>query len=142
MGVKIKQMPNFSRLKEQFQREVVAEMQRIALDNREEVITRTGRGLDVNSQSFTAYTPKYAKFKASKGRNGRVDLRFSGRMLQSFQTQVFQRGSKFIARIFPGSNLDALKVQGNMRWREFFAISDKQKQEFRDRMTNVFRRLK
>lgn len=143
MGVTITKKPDFARMKEQLRAEVVKEMGKLALDEKEEVVTRTGKGIDFRGSAFVRYTSAYAKRKSAAGRNvSRPDLRFSGRILQSFQIQVVQKGTKIIARIFPGSNLEALKVRGNMRFREFFAISDKSRKSFHDRMTNVFRRLK
>lgn len=143
MGVTITKKPDFTHLKQRFSEGVAREMAQLAIDEKEEIVTRTGRGLDYRESAFVRYTSHYAKRKAESGRSiSRPDLRYSGRMLQSLQTQVIQRGSKIIARIFPGSNLDALKVRGNMRLREFFAISDKSRQSFHNRMNSVFRRLK
>lgn len=143
MGIRIKQMPNFSRMKAEIQQQIIREMERVAVDNKEEVVTRTGRGLDYDGKPFARYSAKYARFKSDKGRNvSRPDLRLSGRMLQSIQHKVLIQGKKIVARIFPISNFEALKIRGNMRTREFFAISEKQKKDFRDRISNLFRRLK
>ena len=132
-------------MKEDFKREVVRELKVFGMDAKEEIITQTGKGLDYQGRSFVGYTPRYKKFKAGLGRNvSRPDLRLStsGGMLSTIQYEVIERGSRVILKLNFASNFSALKALGNMRTREFFAISRKSGKDFLDRMTNVFRRLK
>lgn len=56
---------------------------------RARIITRTGRGVDVDGRAFTPYKPAYAARKAKTGRNsGTVDLTWSGRMLQALVSRA------------------------------------------------------
>lgn len=146
MGIRIKSKPDLARMKQRIESGLIDEMKAVALDNLEEIKTRTvSRGLDVKGSAFAQYSPKYKRFKAEKTKSnaGRVNLVLSGRMMQSLQIAVVQRGTKIVAKIFPSSNKEALKVSGNMRYREFFAISDEQVKAFRDRIANfIGRRLK
>lgn len=145
MGIVISKMPNFSRLQESLKSAIAAEMEKVAIDNKEEVITRTTRGQDAGGNSFQPYSKPYARFKSRKTKSNalKVNLTLTGRMLQSLQTGVQQRGTKIVARIFPASNKEAAKIRGNMQHRNFFAISKQQYQDFRDRINNVIgRKLK
>lgn len=143
MGIRIKRKPDFNRMKERVQSGLVDEMKAHALDTLEEIKTRTvSKGVDASGAAFTAYTPKYRRFKGEKTKSnaGKVNLTLTGRMIQSLQVSVVQRGTKTIAKIFPSSNKEALKVRGNMRYREFFAISEEQGKAFNDRIANFLRR--
>lgn len=52
-------------------------------DETTHIVTRIQSGLDVTSRSFALYSPRYAKWRRAAGR---VDLTYSGSMLNSIQT--------------------------------------------------------
>jgi hypothetical protein len=55
---------------------------------RARIITRTGRGVNVNGQTFEPYSPAYETRKVKTGRDsGIVDLNYSGRMLKALVSQ-------------------------------------------------------
>lgn len=57
----------------------------IAQRIRTQVIHRTGSGVDVNGNPFKEYSTQYAKYKKGLSKSGRVDLRNTGKMLQSLK---------------------------------------------------------
>ena len=57
----------------------------IARSIRTLIIHRTGSGVDVKRTPFKAYSPQYAKYKSGLSKSARVDLRDTGKMLQSLK---------------------------------------------------------
>lgn len=142
MAIKITRKPDLKAMKDNFKRSLVKEMGLVAIDNLEEIKTRTvSQGVDVAGAAFKPYSKGYAAFKSKKTRvsTARVNLSLSGQMIQSLQKDVSISGSKIIARIFPASNLSAQKITWNQKLRKFFAISKSQKEDFNNRLTNIFR---
>lgn len=91
---------------------------------------RVDSGKEVNGSSFKGYSKEYDKFKKSKGRSGKVDLTFTGEMLNSMQYKV-EDGNKLIID-FPRRRhsknkqpIDTIAEQVD-RERPFFDLSEKE----------------
>lgn len=91
---------------------------------------RVESGKEVDGSSFKRYTKKYDEFKRSKGRSGKVDLTFTGEMLNSMQYEVGD-GNKLIID-FPRRRhsktkqpIDVIAEQVD-KDRPFFDLSEKE----------------
>ena len=144
LTVKLTKVPDFSRWKSQFAREVAEEMYEAVKDAKEEIVHETLRGVDYQGKAFVPYSKGYAKSKAKDTKFSllRPNLWRTGHMIESLQVRVTRRGSKVIGILAPAGSGEALKVVWNMRLRKFFAISETVRKDYQERMTNVFGRLK
>lgn len=88
----------------------------------------SGRGYD--GSTMPAYTPEYKKFKTGKGRSGRVDLTFTGKMLKAMQVSVLEMKDKLLGRIFFLAG-ERDKARGNLEKRKFFGLSEKNQKQLR-----------
>lgn len=99
-------------------------LERAMVESATGIVQRTRARQDANGDSFIALSPKYRKYKTSKGRQGVPDLTFSGRMLASIASKVTQESiGQLVGRIFFNSSKEAAKARGNQRLRKFFALS-------------------
>jgi hypothetical protein len=55
---------------------------------RSTILEKTARGVDVDGTPFAPYAPAYAKKRTKSGRNAKVDLLWSGKMLQALRIVV------------------------------------------------------
>jgi len=100
-----------------------------------EIISRTMGGRDVKGSGFKRYSEEYKKFKRQRGRNtSKVDLTFTGQMLGSIshETKVQRGGAMILGRIFFSNAAAAKKAKKNLRLRNFFGVSEKEKKRFVD----------
>ena len=90
------------------------------------IIARTGRGTDFNGRTFKAYSPAYEKKKVKSGRNARVDLTWSGRMLKALVTHADSDRKGFRIGIYgeEGTRAAAHNAgEGHMPERKFVAVN-------------------
>lgn len=88
------------------------------------IVQRTRQKQDAQGGTFKPLTPAYKKYKTKKGRLGVPDLTFSGRMLAAIASKIEQPSAAVLqGTIFFNSALEAAKAKGNMRLRNFFALS-------------------
>ena len=95
-----------------------------------QIVERTQAGRDVNEAPFTGYAPSTTRQKQQAGKQtSPVNLTDEGRMLNAItQTTTVQAG--FIeGRIFFNNPEDAAKAQFNSETREFFGLSEAQREE-------------
>lgn len=145
MGIRIVHMPNIPAKKAKFASEVDEEMRSLGPDTIEEIRTRSQRkGVDAEGRAFKPYSPKYQKFKAKRTKTSspRPNLTLSGHMMKGLQWMFFRRGALRVTRVYPIANETASKIKGNNKTRNFFAISKEQVQAFKERLTNIRRKLK
>lgn len=92
--------------------------------------TESGRGI---SAPFKAYSEKYAKFRAQRGRRiSPVDLNFTGRMLSSMSTKRISRG---VQRISFNRAEESRKAFFNNQTRRFFGFNQAEK----TRLSSIFK---
>lgn len=140
MGIKIVTRPDFQRMGEKFSELVLKEVGLVAADAAEAIRTDSARGVDADGNAFKPYSAKYARFKTrKKKRSNKVDLNLSGDMMRSIQSDVVRKGKKIIGKVF---SPEGGKVAGNNKTRKFFTISKRRKQDFLDRLNNLFGRTK
>jgi len=89
---------------------------------------RTSKGKGFKSGKFKKYTPIYAAFRASRGRNTTPDLQFTGQMLSS----ITSRASNRQAEIFFSRATESKKAAMNNKTRPFFGFSGKEQKELSD----------
>lgn len=104
-------------------------------DEATRIVIRTRKQLDVDGNQFDPLSPKYAKYKAKKGRKPEPDLTFSGNMLNAIQTRVEKTQDGATGTIFFGSAREALKAAGNQQRRKFFGLSDEQVARIKKKLT-------
>lgn len=104
------------------------------VDAKAQILTRTAAGQGAEGD-LTAYSPSYAKYKASKGRRvDKVDLRLTGQMLKAMQTAVVDNGEKLIGRIYFLAQ-EAKKAFWNQQLRpNFFKLSSEQIQTIKRKL--------
>lgn len=129
MGIEFKQNFKTEDFKKSVQDNLKTNLERGMAQAATQIVTRTSKGFDVTGKEFQRYTKRYEKFKTDKGRNARPDLTFTGRMLAAIQTRVEKVGSSLIGRIFFSSSREAVKASGNQKRRNFFGLSEEQKQK-------------
>jgi hypothetical protein len=112
------------------------ELPRIVSDEATIIVARTGKGIDAEGASFAPYVPKYAKIRGDLGFNtSPPDLRRTGNMLSSIRlknTKITETSAS--TEIAFGSQIEIDKARGNMRKRNFFALSDEQIQRIKRRL--------
>ena len=86
------------------------------------MIKRTQRGLDVNLKSFDPYSKEYKAYKRKKGRSGKVDLTFTGNMLNAMTHKTIPNGVRF----YFNAKAQRDKARWNMATRYFFGADVKQ----------------
>lgn len=86
------------------------------------IINRTLKGKDVKGSSFEAYTPEYAAYKKSKGRGKKVNLTYSGAMLQAISNKRIVNGLRF----YFNASAETKKAFWNQRKRKFFGVDKQQ----------------
>ena len=86
------------------------------------IITRTQKGKDVNLKSFKPYSKSYKTAKQKKGRTGKVDLTFTGNMLNSITHKNIKDGVRFTF----SAKAERDKASWNNKIRYFFGIDKHQ----------------
>jgi hypothetical protein len=82
------------------------------------------KGRDVNGQTFTPYTKRYAEWREKKKyRVEPPNLRVTGNMLQAVQSRVEKKGAQLVGIVDFNSAREALKAEGNLKKRDFFGFS-------------------
>jgi hypothetical protein len=119
---------------------------------KDNIITRTHRGIDVNGEAFEPYSPKYpgSNWKAHRERNNRqtayVDLKFSDDMFKAFKAVIEKSGFKFLATIFFDDRKQAQKAKGHhtgqlgpttFKPRKFFGLSQSQREAIISKIRNA-----
>jgi phage gpG-like protein len=137
MGIEVKNNINIPALKKQITASVERELGLAMNEEVERLVQRTQSGIDVDGRSFESYapyTPKYLKFKTSKGRKGNIDLTFKDRMLNNITSKVERMASGLRGTIFFSDPREGAKAQGNQRKRPFFGLSKDAVKRIMDRM--------
>jgi hypothetical protein len=127
MGIDIKNQHVFVSLPQaQIERCLGAFEQQLA-DEATRIIRRTRSGKDVDGGPFAPYSPAYARFRQSAGRQvSPPNLEFSGNMLSAITHEVKRTSNGSEGRIFFNSAREALKAAGNQVRRRFFGLADEQ----------------
>jgi hypothetical protein len=106
-----------------------ADMIRAADGQIARIKTRTAEGRDVNGVPFEPYTPQYSKTRTKRGLSVTpVDLRSSGRMLDSMQPEVLSPNS--FAVVISDAEADAYAGSINESRRFFDTSRDELQQTF------------
>ena len=97
---------------------------------------RTQKGLDVNDSTFAPYVPQYAKKRqANNDQVSPPNLTVTGNMLSSMRRGATTETETGISTTIEfGSSIEADKARGNMKKRNFFALSDEQVKEITNRV--------
>jgi hypothetical protein len=119
---------------------------------KDNIIKRTHRGVDMNGEAFEAYSPKNPgkNWKAHRERKNRqtayVDLKFSEDMFKAFKAVVERSGFKFLATIFFDDRKQAQKAKGHhtgrlgpttFEPRKFFGLSQSQREAIISKIRNA-----
>lgn len=137
MSIEIIKKPDFRQIAKSSMDAMERELTKIMEEAVTEIVRRTQSGTDVNGRSFDKYSPSYAKFREKKGRNAKVDLTFTGRMMGSMTSTVNRTRSAIEGRIFFRSPKEAAKARGNQSLRNFFALSKQQIKEITKRLGRI-----
>lgn len=84
------------------------------------------RGVGSDGAGLKAYSPAYAKKKASRGRNtSTVDMTFSGDMLRNLDVSVTSNLQETVGEIKFRSSREAAKARGNLEHRpNWFGLTE------------------
>ena len=86
------------------------------------IVARTQRGKDVKMKGFKSYKADYAKYRAKHGRDRKVNLTYSGRMLGAINSKHIPLGLRF----YFASKSEADKAKWNQKTRKFFGVDKAQ----------------
>ena len=86
------------------------------------ILERTQRGKDVKMKGFKSYKADYAKYRAKHGRDRRVNLTYSGRMLGAINSKHIPLGLRF----YFASKSETDKAKWNQKTRKFFGADKAQ----------------
>ncbi len=119
---------------------------------KDNIITRTHQGIDMNGEGFEPYSPKNPgkNWKAHREKfnyqTAYVDLKFSEDMFKAFRAVVEKSGFKFLATIFFDDRKQAQKAKGHhtgqlgrveFKPRKFFGLSVPQRETIISKLRNV-----
>lgn len=140
MGVKVTNTIDFKAMKELAMKELGDTLEKAVADETDEIVKRTQSGQSVNGGGFAPYTPAYKKFKAKKGRSGKVDLTFTGKMLAAIDYKIQKISNGFRATVFFNSAEAAAKAEGNSKKRQFFGFSKEQVDRITKKLQDTFKK--
>lgn len=114
-----------------------AELEKIAQTLNGAIQIRTQKqGRGISGQKMRKYSPQYAAFKSSTGRNTSFrDLTFTGNMWKSLTTS---RGINS-ATMFFGSAQETNKAAGNNARTPFFGIGENEKKILREELNKLIK---
>lgn len=93
-------------------------------DAKADMLIDIASGVGYDGKAMLKYSEGYKKYKISKGRTGRVDLTFTGKMLKSIQVSVIEGANILRGKIyFLAGERD--KARWNLGLRKFFGLSEK-----------------
>ena len=123
-----------------------------------DMLERTGKGKDVNGRDFTEYQGGYAKQIKETGKVeiGRgqyrskalnpVNLHVTGKMLDSITYKVSKKGKQVVISVPASQAAKARGIQEGNKFikhkREFFAISEEEKEKFVETLKQNLRLFK
>ncbi len=114
-----------------------AELEKIGQTVNDEITIRTqqqGRG--ISGKKMRKYSPQYAAFKSSTGRNASFrDLSFTGNMWKSLTTSTGINSAK----MFFGSTNETDKAAGNNARTPFFGIGENEKKILRQELNKLIK---
>ena len=82
------------------------------------IVERTERGVGLKG-AFKRYSPKYADYRAEKGRGGKPDLNFSGRMLSNLGVERVNANK---VKVNFGRKEEERKAKFNQKTRPFVGV--------------------
>lgn len=137
MPIEVKNADVIVRVVQERLQQMRQRLEQVLVDEATEIVLRTQDGKDADGKPFDEYSPKYAKYRAKRGRKtDPVDLTFTGNMLAAIQTRVEDTTDGARGVIFFNSALEAAKARGNMERRRFFGLSDEQVRRIRQRLAD------
>jgi len=143
MGISYKANINISGIKGKINRAAAKALERMLLEEKTLIAYRTQKGLSIDNKRWRSPYDKYSEAYAKQRKKERrqvnpPDLTRTGQMLGSMTTEVKQKGSQLIGRIFFSNTKAAKKARGNLEYRKFFGLSAKRKREIIQEIRNLF----
>ena len=142
MALETKIKGDLSKLAEKLEKKINkvsrgAELEKIAQTLNSAILIRTQKqGRGISGQKMRKYSPQYAAFKSSKGRNTSFrDLTFTGNMWKSLTTSSGINSAK----MFFGGAEEVNKASGNNARTPFFGIGKNEKQILRDELNKLIK---
>lgn len=90
-------------------------------------------GKDIEGTQFVKYSDKYSAWRKKEGyQTSPPNLTISGTMLSSMRTDIRKEGANVVGRITV--NDDSKKVEGILKKRKFFGLSDKRLAELKKKI--------
>jgi hypothetical protein len=90
-------------------------------------------GKDIEGTQFVKYSDKYSAWRKKEGyQTSPPNLTISGTMLSSMRTDIRKEGANIVGRITV--NDDSKKVEGILKKRKFFGLSDKRLAELKKKI--------
>lgn len=118
----------FKKLDKQFSKNIAKGLKATSERGLGMILDRTEKGRGYKGR-FPAYVPKYAAFRAKKGRSTNPDLNYSGKMLGSMKGTVNK--PKLTAEIYFSRMAEAKKAMHNNVKRPFFGFNKREKNYLR-----------
>lgn len=118
----------FKKLGSQFSKDIAKGLQATSKRGIGMILDRTAKGKGY-LYAFPSYTPKYALFRAEKGRSTKPDLNFSGKMLGSMKSKLIK--PEMTAEIYFSRLAEAKKAAANNVKRPFFGFNNREKNYLR-----------
>lgn len=98
------------------------------------IVERTqSKGKDVKLKAFKSYKPDYAKYRSKHGRNRKVNLTYSGRMLGAINSKHIPLGLRF----YFASKSETDKAKWNQKTRKFFGIDKLQLKYLKKKLSKL-----
>jgi hypothetical protein len=90
-------------------------------------------GKDIEGTQFVKYSDKYSAWRKKEGyQTSPPNLTIEGTMLSSMRTDIRKEGANVVGRITV--NDDSKKVEGILKKRKFFGLSDKRLAELKKKI--------
>ena len=113
---------------------------RLMMQETNSTLTKVKQNIREQGVPGEAYSEGYSAFRAKKGRQtSKVDLTFSGRMMNNTQIQKIEPKGQgiLVASIGPSQSLEKTKFNANQkRFGNFLKVQPKELEEFKKNYTN------
>ena len=97
------------------------------------IVNRTLGGKDTKLKGFKSYSSDYAKYRTKNGRNKKVNLTYSGKMLGAINSKNIPLGLRF----YFSSKSEADKATWNQKTRKFFGIDRNQRKYLKKQLSKL-----
>lgn len=123
-------------LKSRIQRAIPKALNKSGEKTVQTIVDRTSRGVGLKG-AFKRYSPEYADYRAEKGRGGKPDLNFSGRMLSNLDVE---RAGKNKVKVAFRRKEEEKKAKFNQKTRPFVGVRPQEVKFITDAFKRQFMR--